>query len=276
MTPKNSSLGKRAARASRTDWFKRAFADDYVWLYAHRDEREAARQVRTAIKIVPFEAGQKILDIACGAGRHVLAFARLGARVTGVDLSKTLLKIARKRIRRYGFPVTLVHGDMRDLAYDGRFDGATIWFTSLGYFSTVAEDRRVVRGLAAALKPGGWWLIDLPNPAFLERNLIQHSRRVVNGPHGKATISERRRIISRRIEKTIEITDSRGRRSYMESVRLYRPEQFGALINAAGLITDGILGDYDGRAMTAESPRQIWFGRKRMSFRETAAATRRE
>jgi SAM-dependent methyltransferase len=263
LSRKTSRNIRDASGTSREDWFKQAFADDYVWLYAHRDEKEAAAQVRTAVKIVPFEKGQKILDIACGAGRHVLAFAKLGARVTGVDLSETLLKIARRRIREEGVQARIRQGDMRSLPYKDTFDGATIWFTSVGYFPTTAEDRKVVKGLAAALKPGGWWLIDLPNPAYLEKNIVPHSRRTARGPNGRAIIVEYRKIIRRRVEKITEIEDGAGKRSYVESVRLYRPEQFGALVNAAGLVTDGILGDYDARAMTADSPRQIWFGRKR-------------
>jgi len=259
---RKTSAHNRSKPHTRKDWYRRAFADDYVWLYAHRDEREAARQVRTAARIVPFAPGQTILDIACGAGRHVLAFARLGARVTGVDLSDTLVKIARSRIAESGVKATVRRGDMRVLSYHEKFDGATIWFTSLGYFSSVAEDIKVIKGLAAALRPGGWWLIDLPNPASLEKNLVPQSQRTVNGPYGRATVTESRRIVNRRVEKTIVIDDAAGCRSYIESVRLYRPEQFGALVNAARLVTDGILGDYDGRAMTADSPRQIWFGRK--------------
>lgn len=250
-------------RNARTDWYRRAFAEDYVWLYAHRDEREAERTVRTAARIVPFAPGQAILDVACGAGRHVLAFARLGARVTGVDLSETLVKIARRRITETGIQAIVRRGDMRSLSYREEFDGATIWFTSLGYFSSTAEDIKVMKGLATALKHGGWWLIDLPNPAYLEKNLIGKSRRTMNGPNGRAVVTETRKIINRRVEKTTLIDDPAGSRSYIESVRLYRPEQFGALVNAARLVTDGILGDYDGRAMTTDSPRQIWFGRKR-------------
>lgn len=263
MKKRASARQEKSKPNSRKGWYRRAFAEDYVWLYAHRNEREAERTVRTVTRIVPFATGQAILDIACGAGRHVLAFARLGARVTGIDLSETLVKIARRRVAETGVQATVRRGDMRELSYQGEFDGATIWFTSLGYFNAVKEDIEVMKGLAAALKQGGWWLIDLPNPAYLEKNLIGESRRAVNGPNGRAIVTETRRIVNRRVEKTTLIDDSAGSRSYIESVRLYRPEQFGALVNAARLVTDGILGDYDGRAMTADSPRQIWFGRKK-------------
>jgi SAM-dependent methyltransferase len=244
------------------EWYREAFAEDYLWLYAHRSEKEAMAQVRTAAKLLPFESGQKVLDIACGGGRHMLAFARRGAQVTGIDLSKTLVLLARKRFREEKLKAVVRHGDMRNLSYSKRFDGATIWFTSIGYFPTKVEDRKVIGGLAAALKNNGWWWIDLPNPAYLEAHLVPYSKSHRRGPNGLATVIENRRIIGRRVEKSIDIMDTAGTRKYRESVRLYRPEQFGELIKKTGLTTDGILGDYDGSPLTKEAPRQIWYGRK--------------
>jgi 2-polyprenyl-3-methyl-5-hydroxy-6-metoxy-1,4-benzoquinol methylase len=253
---------KTTSRNSSTEWYRSAFAEDYLWLYAHRSEREAAAQVRIAMKHVPFEAGQKILDVACGSGRHMLAFARYRAMVTGIDLSKTLVSEARRRFKEKGLSARISIGDMRDLTYREKFDGATIWFTSIGYFVTRAEDQLVISGLSAALKPGGWWWIDLPNPAYLKAHLVPHSERICRSPHGRARVVENRRIVQGRVEKEITITDPAGIRKYKERVRLYRPEQFGSLIKRAGLAADGILGDYDGSPLIHKSPRQIWYGHK--------------
>lgn len=244
-------------------WYHEAFAEDYLWLYRHRDEKEAAAQVKKAISVLPFEPGQAVLDVACGSGRHMLAFARHGARVTGIDLSKTLVARGRERFAEEKLEAIIRRGDMRELSYSAAFDGATMWFTSLGYFPTVAEDQIVIDGLARALKPGGWWWIDLPNPANLINGLVRKSESMRIGPNGRAHVVETRRLVGRRVEKRMEIYDAAGERSYIESVRLYRPEQFGAVIRKAGLTTDGILGDYDARALTSEAPRQIWFGRKK-------------
>jgi len=244
------------------DWYRKAFAEDYLWLYSHRSEKEARSQVKVARKLLPFKPGQKIIDIACGAGRHMLPFARAGARMTGIDLSKPLLTIARQRFRDEGMKAVVRCGDMRELSYRAKFDGATIWFTSIGYFPTVSEDQKVINGLAAALKPEGWWWIDLPNPVYLEAYLVRFSERVRHGPNGKAKIAEKRRISGGRVRKTMIISDSAGTRRYEESVRLYRPEKFGNLVRKAGLTTDGILGDYDGSPLTIDAPRQIWYGRK--------------
>lgn len=247
---------------SEENWFRQAFDKDYLWLYAHRSDKEAVRQVNEAVKHVPYKVGQKILDIACGSGRHMLAFAKKGAKVTGIDLSPALIKIASEKLQNAGVKTRLLLRDMRDLKLKEKFAGITLWFTSFGYFPTQADDRRVLKNIANHLKPGGWWWIDLIHPAYLEDNLVPESTRQLNGPYGKTIVTESRRLVGRRVVKTTRIVDSRGRRKYREFVRLYRPEQFGAMISSAGLRADGILGDYDGSALTRKSPRQIWFGRK--------------
>lgn len=245
-----------------SDWYLHAFTDDYLYLYAHRSEEEADDHINLAIRHVPFEKEQHILDIACGAGRHLLAFAKRGAKVTGIDLSDVLLGNARERFRNVGFKANLVQGDMREIPYRAQFDGATMWFTSFGYFENSADDKKVLKGLSKALKPGGWWWIDLPNPGFLISNLIEKSERKIDGPNGKACVKEQRRIIGNRVVKTIQIFDNLGRRQYVENVRLYSTERFGRMISSVRLSTDGVLGDYDGSAFTRYSPRQIWYGRK--------------
>jgi ubiquinone/menaquinone biosynthesis C-methylase UbiE len=256
MNDKNNMLN------AKQNWFRESFLDDYLWLYAHRSDSEAFRQAKVAVNLLPFEKGQKILDVACGAGRHILAFARLGAQMTGVDLSPLLIKAARKKLKEKGIYAKLINQDMRKLSFQEEFDGVTMWFTSFGYFPTMADDRIVLKGVYGALKPGGWWWIDLPNPSWLAKNIIGETRRTKKGPFGKADIHEKRKISGGRVIKHTCLEDLKGKREFVESVRLYRPEQFGSLIKSAGLKAIGVLGDYEGKALTSEKPRQIWYGLK--------------
>ncbi len=249
-------------RKSDQDWFRQAFSDDYLFLYSHRDDSEAQKHVEMAIQHVPFAAGQCILDIACGNGRHLQAFAQLGARVTGVDLSETMLGQAKKRFKKMKLSVRLEKRDMRDLCYREEFDGVTMWFTSFGYFENAEEDRLVLQNISQVLKPGAWWWIDLPNPDFLIASLVPKTIRSITGPHGDAQVIEKRFISGDRVEKIIEISDITGTREYTESVRLYRAEIFGKMLQDNGLVAKGTLGDYTGSAFTKSSPRQIWFGGK--------------
>jgi ubiquinone/menaquinone biosynthesis C-methylase UbiE len=231
-------------------------------VYSHRTLKEARQQVAVAIRHLPFAPTQKVLDIACGSGRHLLAFAERGAEVTGIDLSPTLLAEAETLFAHSKFRATLKRADMRKLPFSEKFDGASMWFTSFGYFAKETDDLKALKTMGAALRPGGWWWIDIPNPVYLRAHLIPESSRTVNGPHGKTEIDEQRRLVGDRVIKTITIRDDKGERSYEERVRLYTPEQFGSVIKRARLTTHGVLGDYDGKALASSRPRQIWYGLK--------------
>ncbi len=248
------------SKSEKNPWYKKAFKDDYLWLYAHRSEAQASKEVSVAVKHVPFKAGQNVLDLACGAGRHMVAFASHAARLTGVDLSKPLLDRARDRLRELKIKARLVKRDMREIEYDGEFDGVTMWFTSFGYFDSISDDLKVLKNIRRALKTGGWWWIDLPNPSNLKASIVPRSQRTAEGPNGRATVIEERTIKGGRVTKRTTIMDRAGTREYIERVRLYGPEQFGSLVKQAGLVTLGILGNYDGATLTPNVPRQIWYG----------------
>jgi len=250
------------SKNSNSEWYRESFSDDYLWLYSHRSVDAAASEVASAIKHLPFESNQRLLDLACGAGRHMIAFSDFGASVTGVDLSQVLLSEAKNRLQESNVRASLVRADMRNLPFRNFFDGVTMWFTSFGYFRTIREDLQVLKSISSVLRTGGWWWIDIPNPSHLAAKLIPYSERTVQSPYGTAFVIERRKISKGSVVKTIEVEDPEGKRTYVERVRLYPPEHFGSLIRRAGLTSLGILGDYDGSPFTPDVPRQIWYGLK--------------
>jgi SAM-dependent methyltransferase len=102
-------------------------------------------------------AGQAILDVACGAGRHSIALARRGYAVTGVDSSATCLAEAERRAE--DVPVEWHRGDMQALPWRDRFDGALCFGNSFGY-SDREGTRAFLRTLAASLKPGAAFVLE--------------------------------------------------------------------------------------------------------------------
>jgi cyclopropane fatty-acyl-phospholipid synthase-like methyltransferase len=142
-------------------WWEGYFDESFVDLY--RDfltPERTAREIAGLREMVPLEPGAEILDVACGWGRHSLALARAGYRVTGMDLSETLLRHARARAEREGVRVEWLRADMREIPYRGRFDAVLSLFSSLGYFLSDEEDLRVLRGARDALRPGGWFVLE--------------------------------------------------------------------------------------------------------------------
>jgi SAM-dependent methyltransferase len=233
-----------------TEWFEQWFGEEYHALYPHRDEEDARRAVDLIRGVVAWESGARILDLACGPGRHAAALERLGAQVVGFDLSRAMLRRARERTH-----AALVRGDMRALPFrDRSFVLAVNLFTSFGYFLDDAEHRLVLRQVAAALASPGHFVIDYLN--------AEHVRRTLRVPEQAASRDVRvtRRIDgdSRFVIKEIELRDE-GRR-FQERVRLYGAEELESLLSDAGLHIVARFGDYDGRPLSPEAPRVILVG----------------
>jgi ubiquinone/menaquinone biosynthesis C-methylase UbiE len=99
--------------------------------------------------------GSRILDVPCGQGRHAHLLAEAGFDVDGIDYSRELLAVARKR--GTGPRLRYARGDMRKMParWTGRFDAVLNLFTSFGFFAHPADDEVVVREFARVLRPGG-------------------------------------------------------------------------------------------------------------------------
>jgi SAM-dependent methyltransferase len=234
-----------------TEWFEQWFGEEYHALYPHRDDEDARRAVALIQKAAPWKRGDRILDLACGPGRHAAELERLGGRVVGFDLSRAMLRRARERTG-----ACLVRGDMRQLPFrEGSFALAVNLFTSFGYFVDDAEHRIVLRQVAAALVPRGVFVLDYLNAEHVRRTLKLGERTA-----GRA-VRVTRRIDgdSRFVIKEIELRDE-GRR-FEERVRLYGADELAALLTDAGLRIVARFGDYEGGAPDADAPRVILVAR---------------
>src|SRR5690625_916976 len=98
-----------------TAWYEESFGEDYLLVYKHRSQKEADQQIASILPLLGLKPEDHILDLCCGTGRHSVALAKAGYRVTGLDLSETLLAYAHQRDD--GLPVTYMQGDMRELPF---------------------------------------------------------------------------------------------------------------------------------------------------------------
>jgi SAM-dependent methyltransferase len=109
----------------------------YDVIYANKPYAEEARFVANLIAEEGTAGPWRLLDLACGTGRHALAFAEMGHTVTGVDYSGDLLDIARASPASRDLDVRFVEQDIRSLELDGGpFDAITWLFDSVGYLVT--------------------------------------------------------------------------------------------------------------------------------------------
>ncbi|MEV0777473.1 class I SAM-dependent methyltransferase [Streptomyces sp. NPDC050433] len=153
--------GKVPDRSALSEWFD----SDYLYFYTPLLDGDRAGQDADLILSLlspPPRAGRlRVLDLACGHGRLSGEFARRGHDVTGVDLSETFLRTAEEE-NNPGGRVTYLHQDMREPYGRGQFDLVICFFSAFGYFSD-EENRRVLANAAAALRPGGQFVLDVRN-----------------------------------------------------------------------------------------------------------------
>jgi SAM-dependent methyltransferase len=236
-----------------TEWFEEWFGEEYLHLYPHRDEADAERVVALLERLLPWQRGWRVLDVGCGAGRHLKALWRAGARAVGLDLSPSLLARARQVA-----DAPLVRSDMRQLPIrPGSIDLTLNLFTSFGYFALDAEHDAALAGMVGTVRPGGWLAIDFLNASLLRTSLVPQERARL----GEVEVQIERRITEdgRFVVKTIITQENRR---FTERVRLFSADELAAMLEAHGLSVTHRLGDYDGNPYTAESPRVLLIGRR--------------
>jgi SAM-dependent methyltransferase len=251
---------------SSSNWFEEWFNHPlYLELYSHRDNDEAARCIHTILSITGLDlkkpSSLSVLDIACGAGRHALEFARLGYTVTGNDLSPYLLEEARKAALKSQLPLKFSCCDMRLIAVNNLYDLVVQLFTSFGYFDLKEDDQLVIKNAYGLLKNDGWYVLDLLNPLHLAKNLVPYSQRSA----GELSVIEERAFNGDKITKSMSITSPFGETfTFNESVRLYNEGEIRAMLQKEGFTVASLAGNYLGEPFSANnSPRMMIFSRKR-------------
>lgn len=238
-----------------TEWFEQWFGEEYLRLYRHRDEEDASAAVSLLAAMVPVDQ-RRVLDLACGPGRHAKLIRAAGGRVVGFDLSMPLLSRARHRAMP---PLTVVRGDMRLLPFaPAAFDIVVNLFTSFGYFADDDQHRTVLRETTGVLNRGGRLVLDYFNSERLLASLVKHEEREI----GRQRVIIERRLSedARFVIKEMHLMDDG--RHFMERVRLFSPEELEALVTETGLVMEHSFGDYDGSPLARSSPRAIIFAKK--------------
>ena len=245
---------------SETEWF----ADEAFWRETYSfmfpDTRLAAApsEVEQIITLSGCDKG-RVLDLACGPGRHSVAFARRGFRVTGVDRSPFLLERARTNARDAGVEVEWIESDMRDFRRPDAFDLAICLFTSFGFFQEDADNRQVLANVAASLKPGGTFVLDLLGKEVLAQKFTSTTSRDL--PDGM--VVHRHRIVDdwNRIENDWIILRNGAQRTFHFSHWLYSARELKEMLLGAGFAEVQVYGDFAGATYDAGATRLVVVGR---------------
>ncbi len=238
-----------------TEWFNAPY---YHQLYFERDETEAAAFIDRLVTYLKPPAGSRMLDVACGKGRHSRFLAEKGFDVSGIDISPDSISYALQ------FEQDNLHffvHDMRLPFYINYFRYVFNFFTSFGYFRTEREHYDAIRTMAQSLDTGGVLVLDYLNVHYAEDHLVHKEEK----QQGAVTYFITKWFDETHFYKKIVIEDEALEEplEFTEKVAKFSLGDFNDMFAFHHLQVEEVFGDYFlGPYDVKKSPRLIMVARK--------------
>ena len=236
------------------EWFSTWFDSPYYHiLYAKRDETEAADFISSLNQALHLAKGSRVLDAACGKGRHAITLQQLGFIVDAFDLSPSNIEAAQEFENKD--LLFFVHDLREPLPLQNEYHAIFNFFTSFGYFDDPIDNQKAFNSLAAGLKNGGILVLDFFNPTYVLANLIP-SEIVVRE---EISFQNKRWSEAGYLYKSIDFEDKGKSFSFVEKVELIAKNDFVGYAVQAGLQLVDLKGDYSlAPFIEISSPRMIF------------------
>jgi len=241
-------------------WYESFFDDDWLVIALGHDDQRTPEQVDAIVERLGLEPGARVLDVACGHGRHALRLAQRGLRVTGIDASESSLAHARLAAADAGVEIEYVQGDMRELPWADEFDAAINLYTAFGYFAEESEDERALQAVARALRPDGSFLIDTFNPTALVKGFRPQGWRDL--ADGRVLLESREYDVRTGRSNAVWTLVGDDRRELRHSVRAYTYPELAAMLLRAGLEPVADWGGFDGAEFSIDTWRMQILARR--------------
>jgi SAM-dependent methyltransferase len=241
-----------ANRAWFEDWFNTPY---YHILYKHRDYTEAQLFIDALCNYLHLPANTRVLDLACGQGRHAIYLNKKGFEVTGADLSEENIRKARlHENERLHF---VVH-DKREVLWPEHFDAVFNLFTSFGYLDSHQANEQVIMAAAANLRKGGIMVLDFMNTPQVLASLVAQEQKEMEG----IEFNIERYIQNGFIVKDIRFEADGRKHHFREQVMALQMADFETYFGNANLEIKDILGDYQLGTYREGCPRMIFIVEK--------------
>ncbi len=169
------------------EWWRKLFNAMYVKTDGDvvENSENTRREVDFIMSAAAIQPHSTILDLCCGQGRHCIELARRGFRqVNGVDRSRYLIRLAKKRAQSEGLQVVFKEGDARNPRLpESTFDCVAIMGNSFGYFSNKKDDEKVLTMVGKILRPSGQIVLDITDGAHMAEHFDRRSWEWIDEHH---------------------------------------------------------------------------------------------
>jgi SAM-dependent methyltransferase len=220
------------------EWFESWFDTPYYHLlYSNRDYTEAENFITKLTEELHLPKGSRIIDLACGKGRHSVFLNKLGYDVLGLDLSRQSIEFDKQFENQ-----TLlfdVH-DMRNPIDADPMDAVFNLFTSFGYFDNENDDKKVFQSVCHVLKPGGFFVLDYLNEEYVRKSMVPETTVI----RGNIEFKILKKIEGRHVVKDIRFEADGRSFHFFEKVKLHTLEAINAYATECGFESIKTWGDY--------------------------------
>lgn len=230
------------------EWFESWFDTPYYHiLYKNHDFREAEDFITLLVNDLELPKGAKIIDLACGKGRHSIFLNKLGYDVLGLDLSQQSIEHDKQ------FENDTLHFDVHDMRQPIKItekqDAVFNLFTSFGYFDNPEDDFAVFQSVSNSLKMGGYFVLDYMNQNYVRNTLVPTS----TVEREAMTFNITKEIENNFIVKNIRFEDKGQNFHFFERVKLHTSETINAYAEKAGFERVKVWGNYGLEAFNEET-----------------------
>ena len=219
------------------NWFASWFDTPYYHiLYKERNYREAQIFMDNLTHYLNLPEKAKVLDLACGKGRHAIYLNQLGFDVIGADLSENSIAEASKNCNS---SLQFQVHDMRE-KFEDKFDAIFNLFTSFGYFENDTDNLKTLVAIKESLTEHGFAVIDFMNVNQVIANLVPEETKTVEG----IDFHIKRYVKDGHIHKEITFQDQGESFHFTEKVQALTLQNFQDIMEEAGIYLLDIFGDY--------------------------------
>ncbi|WP_111708422.1 SAM-dependent methyltransferase [Lutibacter citreus] len=231
---------------TKKEWFASWFDTSYYHiLYKHRNDTEAQEFIQNLVSFLNIKKDDKLLDLACGKGRHSIYLNKLGFNVVGADLSKNSIDFAKQFENN---SLKFVEHDMRD-KLKLKYDIILNLFTSFGFFEDDNEDIKVLKNIKKGLNPYGTAVIDFMNAKKVISNLVHEETQIIDGINFKIS----RYVKNGFIVKEINFEADDQLHTYFEKVKILNLAKINSYLNSVGFKIKHTFGNYNLEKFNEES-----------------------
>ena len=236
---------KRILLSNKT-WYKE------IWTLSIQEEtwvEETKKQVAFICSVLNIKGNEKILDLACGYGRHSIELGKMGCKVVGIDITKDYIEEAKRQANIANIKNEYYCKDIRDIEYENEFDIVlNMADGAIGYLESNEENEKIFTVASKALRCGGKHLIDITNGGFAKKHFPCR-----NWQYGEKSLaladftwdSENRIMFYGGKEIRYGQTIEKATDIECDPIRLYLYEELRAIYKKYGMETKGFFSDFN-------------------------------